>query len=110
MKRKNFVGMFISRLILVLVSLINIKYVKSLAEDVVQLRELFIANLLEENRDKLQQNLTIEIEETINQKIEAFLKIINEPMERKRRDTNHLLLHEKCKYFMSNNCIFIYKN
>lgn len=68
-----------------------------MAEDVVQLRELFIANLLEENREKMQQNVTNEIQETINQKIDAFLKIINEPKERKRRDTNNLLLNERCK-------------
>jgi hypothetical protein len=93
--------MFFSRIILVLVCITNIKYVKSLAEDVVQLRELFIANLLEENRDKMHQNLTNEIQETINQKIEAFMNIINEPKGRKRRETNDLMLNEKCKLFFT---------
>lgn len=89
--------MFLSRLILVFVAILSVGHVRSLVEDVDRLREHFIASLLEENREVMHQKLTNEIQEAINQKIEAFLMVINEPKERKRRESNDLLLNDKCK-------------
>lgn len=72
-------------------------FVFSLAEDVIPLREHFIANLLEEHREIFHQKITDEIQHSIDGRIEAFMEIINEPKERRRRNNNDLLLNEKCK-------------
>lgn len=72
--------------LLVLLSILNLNYVKSLAEDVILLREHFITNLLEEHRENLHQKLTDEIQQSINARIETFMSLLDEPQVRRRRD------------------------
>jgi hypothetical protein len=81
--------------------LLSVNYVSSLPGDVEHLREHFITNLLEENREKLQLMLTDEIQQSIDQKVDAFLHAMEEPKVRKRRDTNDLLPNEKGEWFDS---------
>jgi hypothetical protein len=99
----NFLGFF-----LLFLSLLNVSFVQSLSEDVVQLREHFITNLLEEHRENFQQKLTEEIQQKINERIEAFMRLINNPPVRKRRDMSQpsvndkrkLTIHKKILYFL----------
>ena len=73
---------------------------RSKASDIVYLRDHFITNLLEENREKFSMQLTDDIEKSIDLKINAFLTEINRPKERKRREiANDLLLNEKRKLY-----------
>lgn len=65
------------------------------ASDIVQLKNLFIANLLEENREISSSLLTDDIAESINLKIEGFLDVIDAPSKRSRRSNNDLVLNEK---------------
>lgn len=81
--------------LVVLLSILNSNYVNSLAEDVVQLREHFITNLLEEHRENLQQKLTDDIQQSINARIETFMSLLNEPQVRRRRDVNNLKLNDE---------------
>ncbi|CAG9797903.1 unnamed protein product [Chironomus riparius] len=87
--------MYLSKLIVLLFVVLNSYYVRSKASDIVYLRDHFITNLLEENRDKLSLQLTDDIEKSIDLKINAFLTEINGPKERKKRLANDLLLNEK---------------
>lgn len=70
----------------------------SFPNDIIYLRDHFITNLLEENREKFTMKLTDEIRDTINMKIDAFFNVIDDPKGRNRRDTNDLLLNEKSKF------------
>ena len=81
--------------LLILLSILNLNYVNSLAKDVVELREHFITNLLEEHRENLQQKLTDEIQQSINARIETFLSLLKEPQVRRRRDVNNLKLNDE---------------
>lgn len=94
--------MFLSRIFVLVLLILNINYVVLFSDDVVHLRDHFITNLLEENRDKLGMQLTDEIRSNINLKIDAFLYVVNDEPRvrvRKRRnvDSNDLLLNEKSK-------------
>lgn len=81
--------------LVVLLSILNVNNVNSLAEDVVQLREHFITNLIEEHRENLHQKLTDEIQQSINARIETFMGMLNEPQVRRRREADNLHLNEE---------------
>lgn len=98
--------MYLIKLI-VLIVVLNSYYVKSKSSDIVYLRDHFITNLLEENREKFSMKLTNDIEKSIDLKINAFLAEIDGPKERKRRDiANKLLLNEKRKLNLFSTKIF----
>lgn len=86
----NSLGIF-----LLFLSFLNVSFVRSLSEDVVQLREHFITNLLEEHRENFQQKLTDEIQQKINERIEAFMRLINEPPVRRRRELTQTSVNDK---------------
>jgi hypothetical protein len=87
--------MLLNRCLLVISLILSIHHVSSSPSDIIQLRDHFIANLIEENRGVYSLQLTDDVERDIQQKIEGFLDIISEPPQRVRRDTNDLLLNEK---------------
>jgi hypothetical protein len=88
----------LSSLFLSILIILSIQHAHSKSESVFQLRDHFITNLLEENKENFHQLLTNEIQDSINLKIDAFLEVINEPKDRKRRDlSNDLLLNERGK-------------
>lgn len=78
-----------------LVAIICINTIHSIPAELFELKDHFIANLLEENRAISSLELTSEIEKSINQKINGFLETISAPSKRALRDTNDLLLNEK---------------
>lgn len=105
--------MYLSKLIVLIFVVLNSYYVRSKSSDIVYLRDHFITNLLEENRDKFSMQLTDDIEKSIDLKINAFLNEIDGPKERRRRDTaNDLLLNEKrkLKYIQYKNILLMTRN
>lgn len=83
--------------LLAILIILNVKCIKSQVEDAIEIRELFIKNLLEEYRENLHQKLTNDIQQSINDRIETFMSLMNEPVSRKRRDTSEQLINEKSK-------------
>jgi hypothetical protein len=92
--------MFLSNFCVVILIFQSVSHVLSLPKDVEHLRDHFITNLLEENRENLKMELTEKIQSSINLKIDAFLHMMDEPVVRKRRDTNDLLLNEKSEFII----------
>lgn len=83
-------------------------YVQPKVSDVKYLRDHFITNLLEDNKERLSSKLTIDVEKSIDLKINAFINEINhESKSRSKRSTpNELLLNEKCKYSVTTRALF----
>lgn len=95
--------MFLNRFRVVLCLILSIQHVSlSSISDYNYLKDHFMANLIEENREMFSAQLTEDIEKAINLKIEGFLGMTEEPAEtsakRSRRDTNDLLLNEKSEF------------
>lgn len=72
-----------------------VDHVKCTANDIGYLKDHFIASLIEENREISSMQLTNDVEQRINLKVEGFLNVISEPATRAQRDTNDVLLNEK---------------
>ena len=105
--------MYLSKLVVLIFVVLNSYYVRSERSDIVYLRDHFITNLLEENRDKFSMQLTDDIEKSIDLKINAFLNEIDGPKERRRRDiANDLLFNEKrkLKYIQYKNLLLMTRN
>lgn len=105
--------MYLSKLVVLIFVVLNSYYVRSESSDIVYLRDHFITNLLEENRDKFSMQLTDDIEKSIDLKINAFLNEIDGPKERRRRDiANDLLFNEKrkLKYIQYKNLLLMTRN
>lgn len=91
--------MFLNRFRVVLCLILSIHHVSlSTISDYNYLKDHFMANLIEENREMFSAQLTEDIEKAINSKIEGFLGMTEEPAKRSRRDTNDLLLNEKSEF------------
>lgn len=75
-----------------------------------ELKETFLLNLVEDNRDNSDHELTSEIQMKIDDKINGFFELMNHtkineeftndsvPKTRVRRSSNDLLLNEKSKF------------
>lgn len=83
-----------------------------------ELKETFLLNLVEDNRDNSDHELTSEIQMNINDKINGFFELMNHTMEefpsnddlktRVRRASNDPLLNEKSKFIQIQKVSFAY--
>lgn len=84
-----------------------------------ELKETFLLNLIEDNRDNSDHELTSEIQMNIDDKINGFFELMNHtkineevsnssPETRVRRASNDLLLNEKSKFNRIQTVIFAY--
>lgn len=99
--------MFLTRLLLKFSFFSLVSHVFSLTSDIDQLKDHFFDNLIEETRKIAALQLTEDVKQIINLKIDGFLDIISPSgAVRTQRDTNDLLLNEKSELEHKNGSVY----